>query len=509
VAVGAGVPDVKAMIVDACLADPAIETLLLLGHVPVPYSGNVQSAHADHRGAWPADLYYAELDGIWTDEIVTNTTASRPANHNVPGDGKFDQTFLPSDVDLQIGRIDLSLMPAFGGTEVEITRYHLDKNHAYRRCSFVPWPRGLIDDNVGEALGLAFAACGWRNFTAMFGPEGVLERDYFTTLTQDTYLWAYGCGGGSYISCAGVGTTYDFANRSVHTVFTPLYGSYFGDWDNPDNILRAPLAAANQPLACFWAGRPTWHLHHMALGFPIGYSTRLTQNNDREYTVSDGSRQIHVALMGDPTLTQHVARPVTAVHAEPDPGGPVRLTWSPSSASALGYRVFRAAGLRDPFSRLGGGTITDTCFVDPEPLPGRNVYMVRALELQTTASGTYELLSPGVLDSVGVATGLDDHGTPAPPVAVPGHLAPAYPNPFNPQSTLRYHLTAASRVALRIVSMGGRHVRTLVDGPRPAGWQRATWDGRDDKGRPVASGVYGCLLEIGDWRVARRLTLLR
>jgi hypothetical protein len=43
-----------------------------------------------------ADVYYADLDGTWTDASVNNTSASSPRNHNVRGDGKFDQSKVPS-----------------------------------------------------------------------------------------------------------------------------------------------------------------------------------------------------------------------------------------------------------------------------------------------------------------------------------------------------------------------------------------------------------------------------
>jgi hypothetical protein len=66
-----------------------LRALLLLGHVPVAYSGNINpDGHANHRGAWPADVYYAELDGTWADSAVNATTAERDTNWNVPGDGK-------------------------------------------------------------------------------------------------------------------------------------------------------------------------------------------------------------------------------------------------------------------------------------------------------------------------------------------------------------------------------------------------------------------------------------
>ena len=71
---------------------PDLNALYLLGNVPVPYSGDIfPDTHTEHRGAWAADAYYGELNGNWTDNTVNRTTAFFELNHNVPGDGKFDQ----------------------------------------------------------------------------------------------------------------------------------------------------------------------------------------------------------------------------------------------------------------------------------------------------------------------------------------------------------------------------------------------------------------------------------
>ena len=73
--------------------------LFLLGHVPVPYSGNIApDGHTDHRGAWSADVYYADMNGNWTDQFVNDTLASNPRNRNRPGDGKWDASSIPSEV---------------------------------------------------------------------------------------------------------------------------------------------------------------------------------------------------------------------------------------------------------------------------------------------------------------------------------------------------------------------------------------------------------------------------
>ncbi len=66
-----------------------------------------------------------------------------------------------------------------------------------------------------------------------------------------------------------------------------------------------------------------------------------------------------------------------------------------------------------------------------------------------------------------------------------------YPNPFNPQTTIRFALPGTAEVSLEVFDLRGRKVRTLLKQPRVAvGEHAAVWDGRDDAGRPVASGIY-------------------
>ena len=66
---------------------PKAKCLFILGHVPVPYSGELNpDGHPDHVGAWPTDAYYADINGSWTDETVNNIVAGDARNKNIPGD---------------------------------------------------------------------------------------------------------------------------------------------------------------------------------------------------------------------------------------------------------------------------------------------------------------------------------------------------------------------------------------------------------------------------------------
>jgi hypothetical protein len=88
-------------------------------------------------------------------------------------------------------------------------------------------------------------------------------------------------------------------------------------------------------------------------------------------------------------------------------------------------------------------------------------------------------------------------------------LERAVPNPFHPRTTLRLDVRRAGRVAVRVHGPGGRLVRTLFVGSLPAGSRRIDWDGRDDAGRAVASGVYLFVASTAGDRVVRKATLLQ
>jgi aminopeptidase N len=88
-------------------------------------------------------------------------------------------------------------------------------------------------------------------------------------------------------------------------------------------------------------------------------------------------------------------------------------------------------------------------------------------------------------------------------------LLPAYPNPFNPATTVRFELPAPQEITLRLYDLQGRLVRTLAGGRYGAGPHALPWDGMDDAGRRVASGTYVLRLGAGKTIAASKLTLLK
>lgn len=423
---------VKQTILSDYTADPAhTRAVFILGRVPVPFSGVIAPDSHDgsdglenHIGAWPADAYYADMDGVWTD-TEKNYTDSLPRRHNVPGDGKFDQDTVPGKVELMLGRVDFADITQIpnGVSESALMAQYLARNHAFRHNTgnFHNVPRrALVDDNFGifQEFDIAtgtyhyepFAASGWRAGVQCFGSLATKAGKWQIVLPENSYLFAYGCGGGWFQGASDVADISNFANRDSRAVFTMLFGSFFGEWSVPDCFLRAPLAGTpgSLGLACIWAGRPQFHLPHFALGEPLGADVQLTQNNRAgDWEPTGFSNQIQVALMGDPTLRLHSVSPVSTVTATAAPGN-ILLKWSASKdAAAFRYHVFRAPSESGPFTQLtgipaspltpAGQPIITRNWRDKTVVPGQHYfYLVRAVKRESSASGSYFNLSTGV-----------------------------------------------------------------------------------------------------------------
>jgi hypothetical protein len=393
------VQTVKSQIVDAYNADPVnVKSVLLIGDVPVPYSGNeAWDGHIpDHEGAWPADAFYADVNGVWTDNSVNNSVPNRAANRNVPGDGKFDQDTLPSPAELQVGRIDFRRLDpiAFGAANhVELYKRYLAKNHRWRTGEYDVANRALVDDNFGFFGGEAFAANGYRNAYPLVGEANIVQGDFFDDTENQSFLMGYGCGPGSYTSADGVGSSANFATDSVNIVFSNLFGSYFGDWDFESNpLMPSALASRGGILNCSWAGRPHHFYQALASGETIGYVMWETMNAkyNNGFYGSYGETGAHVSLLGDPTIRANVVKPATNLLVTAPSCNSVELNWTASAETVTGYHVYRALSQDGPYTRLTVNPIASTTYTDNSPVLDTLYYQVRAIKnVSNPGGGTY------------------------------------------------------------------------------------------------------------------------
>lgn len=166
------------------------------------------------------------------------------------------------------------------------------------------------------------------------------------------------------------------------------------------------------------------------------------------------------------------------------------------------------------------------------PIVAGVVSLLLALKPDLTFEDVYDLLKAGAQDQVGpmsedtegwdkyfgwglinatatvnaLVTSVDDRNENAPETYV---LAQNFPNPFNPETVIRYQLPWFSRIKIEIFSLLGQKVTTLVDKQQSKGAHSATWYGRDATGRAVASGVYIYRLQAGSFVEGRKMLLLR
>ena len=89
------------------------------------------------------------------------------------------------------------------------------------------------------------------------------------------------------------------------------------------------------------------------------------------------------------------------------------------------------------------------------------------------------------------------------------NLYNAYPNPFNPVTTLRYDLPEDARVNITIYDMMGRIVKTLVNGTQTAGYKSIQWNATNSFGKPVSAGVYLYQIRAGEFIQTKKMVVLK
>jgi hypothetical protein len=393
--------------------------VVLLGHVPVPYSGDIYpDGHPDHEGAWPSDLYYGDMDVEWTDATVDVLVAADPRNQNVPGDGKFDQSYIPGAVELAVGRIDMYNLPAFAEGEKALMLQYFDKLHRFKTGELRTDNRALVDDNFG-GYSEGFSQNGYRNFAPLVGRNNTIQGDYLLDASYSnpsgiTYLWSYGCGGGWYQGAGGVATTDNFAADSLSTIFTMLFGSYFGDWDVSNAFGRAVLAQGNTLTNC-WAGRPNWHFYPMASGATIGACALLSQNNTNTFfgsTIFGLNKIVSTNFLGEPTLRMYYPKPPSeatydGIEYPENPNG--TLYWLSPPELVDGYNVYvkniSEDALVTEWQKLNAELIGEVSYnTDVTTLPETGIYVlaVKAVKQLETPSGTWYAESLAAMDTIDV-----------------------------------------------------------------------------------------------------------
>jgi len=179
------------------------------------------------------------------------------------------------------------------------------------------------------------------------------------------------------------------------------------------------------------------------------------------------------------------------------PGGN-SLSWDPSPDED--FQFFRVYRDTDPAFTPGLDNLVhstaDNVWTDPDTDGWMYSYKITALDHAGNESPPAESAT---------TTGIDET-----PVVTRTALHQNIPNPFNPTTSIRYDVSASSApVTLRIYTVGGRLVKTLVDRVQSAGEKTVVWNGRDDSGNTVATGTYFYRLTAPGFEQTRKMVLLK
>jgi hypothetical protein len=174
----------------------------------------------------------------------------------------------------------------------------------------------------------------------------------------------------------------------------------------------------------------------------------------------------------------------------------VRLEWRTSAElDNAGFNILRGRSNTGRFEKIN------------QRLPARHDGQYFFVDEAIDVGGRYYYK----LEAVDLSGNVTLHGPINVEITAPQEyvLKQNYPNPFNPTTQIRYELPKAGRVVLSIYNALGQEVRRLVDREQPAGYHLMTWNGRDQQGKPVPSGVYHYRLQAGGYVATKKMVMAK
>jgi len=375
-----------------------LSSIYLIGHIPVPKSGQIApDGHGDNRGAWATDLYYVGNAAEWTDRNLNYTNRSNSSMSNTPDDGKFDISEIGSSIICPISRVDFYDLPTQNKTEEQMLIHYLEKASQYKRGLLAINNTGLIDNRLVN-LSEGFAANGYRNFHQLMG-DNITEGSMLTELSTNSHKWTYACSYGTDSSLHNIGGVTSLRNTEYQGVFSMVIGSYLGNWDKQNNFMRSLLVDGKMLTSC-WAGRPNWFFHHMGQNNPIGLSAKMTVENSAGGKMNNattayapagiGQNSIHVGLLGDLTLRQKHLPVISNLGGEyKNSSDEIDLTWSsPNYPNVFEIEIYKSIDSTNNYTLLTTLAPNLTSFTDTT-INLENNYYIKYIVLDTTLSGSY------------------------------------------------------------------------------------------------------------------------
>ncbi len=418
--------------------------VLIIGHVVVPYSGNLNPDGHEFR-CGPADLFYGDIDGTWAD---TNTNMFGgfivgEERQNGANDGKMDESYIPAallpsppnppntriynGLELCVGRVDFARLAPPHDTpqaEVNLISQYFAKTRKYRHVEapLFPLPERSISWNGGAsvpAVGRFRAILGYGNPTLHVSGDSLMQR-------SSGYLLGYTGGNQAahgYFALSPNGpptllhryTDFLDSSRVPFVGFNLMSCSLTWDWNIPYDgvqnsvppMLKGALMAADYSLVTIWNFLDEWVLEPLGLGEHIGacefrnalsYAGFRTEHPDNGVAfgqLQNAPEAVYHSVIGDPTLRlYYLRRPQTATKSG------TQLTWVPpvDNQTPTQYTYLVSFKDTDGFIKrvMNSQQPVPCCSLTLTPTEAASsLVMVRSVKTVTSGNGQHQALSQG------------------------------------------------------------------------------------------------------------------
>lgn len=382
--------------------------LFLFGHLPVARSGQNAIAPDDHdqnKGARGADCFYADIDGIFTDVATFNPENIDSKAINLPGDLKWDQDFIPSELELAFGRVDFADIAGSPQNEENLLRNYLNRLHQYRTVT------NGFDMGNKTAFHFGYNNSNDGSYRSLIPISGVDNVDFYSgNLSFPEWVQQNGPYQ-IFMQNVQIPNSSEWLSSGMNSTVFSSDQSYWGYWDEPYQQynygkIRQLLSLNTKCLGMIYTTTGINIFHQPGMGETMGWSCKhimdhnatnnLYQKPEQEYDTSEFWNRTHFQYHGDPTLRLNQVQPASNVQVSFMNGH--TITWLPSpDTNIVGYHVYRSYTENGPFERLTSSPISELLFIDDDLTTVIRHYIVKAIKLETTGSGTYLNPSIGIL----------------------------------------------------------------------------------------------------------------
>ena len=413
-----GVKDSITNIYNDAPSEDKPKILFVLGHVPLPRSGQglqPPDGHIEASGARGSDSYYADIDGEFTDTATYDISEqNQPLAKNYPGDYKWDQDIIPSELEMAFGRVNFRRIGNGNiADEMAAMKLYLDRSHDYRYIlsgEKVKTKSGYYENGYWNSTDASY-----RCLPAISGGGNVINSSVAAPSghsqwvnNHGTLIW--------YMSNQFVPFMAEWDSIGMDALVYSSDQSVFGYGDIPNDTdvlndwhqstIRRILSFDTKCLMAIWTTSAINVFHQAGVGEPLGYACKFIMDHnasnqnyekfEQSWDNPDWWNRTHFNFFGDPTLRLYQTFPITNLQIA-DSTSFFTLEWSASpDENLVGYHVYKSEEEFGIYNKITGlNPITDTSFTDLIYQYG-DWYMVRAIAERTTGSGIFLHPSQGV-----------------------------------------------------------------------------------------------------------------